>query len=138
MKMAMIRSSKVSTLLVKPPAPLFTVQTDWVPTHFWIWSYSVVLALRLLKKNASQVMNSQKSLQTLVKNLFPTLTKSVWPMVTSIPLPSGKIKNHFRGQQFRIILELNSKRLCKTMPPSSELVKSLKKVVKSHKKFMMI
>ena len=136
--MEMIRSSKVSTLLVKPPALPFTVLTDWVPTHFWIWSFSVVLALRLLKKNASQVMNSQKLLQTLVKNPFPTLTKSVWLMATSIPLPSGKIKLHFYGRQFRIILELNSKRLCKTMPPSSELVKSLKKVVKLHKKFMMI
>jgi len=36
-----------------------------------------------------------------------------------------------------LLSELNSKRLCRTMPPSSELVKSSKKVVKSHKKFMM-
>ena len=103
--MEMIRSSKVSTLLVKPPAPPFTVLTDWVPIHFWIWSFSVVLALKLLKKNASQAMNSQKLLQTLVKNQFPTLTKSVWPMATSTLLPSGKriffwmkIQKYFRTQ----------------------------------------
>merc|ERR1711962_1027272 len=100
----------------------FDCLTDWAPTHFWIWLYLAVLVLRPLKKNVNQVMNSPKLLQMLVNNLFLTSTKSVWPMETSIPLLS----------------EHNSKRLCKTMPPSSELVKSLKKVVKSHKKFMMI
>merc|ERR1712142_881788 len=111
MRMAMTRLCLASMLPVRLAPALCMEQTDLAPTAYLTWLSLAVLVLKLSLRTLSLVTPLDPCLRMLVRPLWPTLTSSGSPLVTSAAPRSGS----------------RCRRPCRPTLPSSGLAPSCRK-----------